>query len=67
LTPGDFRNLNLYTYLLVLEEDGASLDELAAEVLRFDASADRDWAWRVTRSYLRRARWVTDQLYPWLD
>ena len=67
LTPEDYRNLSLYTRLLIIEEDGASLEELAAEFFGFELSANRDWAVRVTLSYLRRARWVTDQLYPWID
>jgi len=67
LTREDYRNLSMYTRLLIIEEDGASIEELAADFFGFDLGANRDWAVRVTLSYLRRARWVTDQLYPWLD
>ncbi len=67
LTREDYRNLSMYTRLLIIEEDGASVEELAAGFFGFDLGSNRDWAVRVTLSYLRRARWVTDQLYPWLD
>jgi hypothetical protein len=67
ITEFDVRNMSLYTWLLVAEEDGADLDELAGSVLKFDLTSNRDWAIRVTRSYLQRARWVHDYLYPWLD
>ena len=67
LTEFDVRNMALYTFLLVAEEDGAGLDELASSVLKFDLASNRDWAIRVTLSYLQRARWVHDYLYPWLD
>lgn len=67
LTREDYRNLSLYTRLLILEEDGATLEELAVGFFGFDLGSNRDWAVRVTLSYLRRARWVTDQLYPWID
>lgn len=67
LTEFDIRNMALYTFLLVAEEDGAGLEELATTVLKFDVSRNRRWAIRVTLSYLQRARWVHDYLYPWLD
>jgi len=67
LTEYDVRNMPLYTWLLIAEEDGANIEELAANVLRFDLSENRGWAIRVTRSYLQRARWVHDHLYPWID
>ena len=67
LTHQDYRDLSMYTRLLILEEDGAGIEELAAGFFGFDLASNRDWAVRVTLSYLRRARWVTDQLYPWLD
>jgi len=67
LTESDVRNMPLYTWLLIAEEDGANIEELAANVLRFDLSQNRGWAIRVTRSYLQRARWVHDHLYPWVD
>lgn len=67
ITEFDVRNMTVYTWLLIAEEDGAGLDELAAAILKFDLSINRDWAIRVTRSYLLRARWVHDYLYPWLD
>jgi hypothetical protein len=67
LTEFDVRNMTLYTFLLIAEEDGAGLDELAELVLKFDLANNRDWAIRVTLSYLQRARWVHDYLYPWLD
>lgn len=67
ITPYDTANMALYTCLLVHEEDGASLEELVS-ILGFDlASPERDWAMRVTLSHLRRARWVNDRLYPWID
>jgi hypothetical protein len=47
--------------------DGANIEEFAAHVLHFDLRENPDWAIRVTRSYLRRARWVHDHLYPWID
>jgi hypothetical protein len=67
LTREDYRNLGMYTRLLIIEEDGAGIEELAAEFFGFDLGSNRDWAVRVTVSYLRRARWVIDQLYPWID
>ncbi len=67
LTREDYRNLSMYTRLLIIEEDGAGIEELAAEFFGFDLGSNRDWAVRVTLSYLRRARWVIDQLYPWID
>ena len=67
LTEFDIRNMALYTFLLVAEEDGAGLEELATAVLKFDVACNRRWAIRVTLSYLHRARWVHDYLYPWLD
>ena len=67
LTEFDIRNMALYTFLLVAEEDGAGLEELATAVLKFDLARNRRWAIRVTLSYLQRARWVHDYLYPWLD
>jgi hypothetical protein len=67
LTREDYRNLSMYTRLLIIEEDGASLEDLAVDFFGFDLRVNRDWAVRVTLSYLRRARWVTDRLYPWID
>lgn len=67
LTEFDVRNMPLYTWLLIAEEDGAGLEELAATILKFDLLDNREWALRVTRSYLQRARWVHDYLYPWID
>lgn len=55
-TEFDVRNMTLYTWLLVAEEDGAGLDELAESILKFDLTNNRVWAIRVTRSYLQRAR-----------
>lgn len=55
-TEFDVRNMTLYTWLLVAEEDSAGLDELAESILKFDLTNNRDWAIRVTRSYLQRAR-----------
>jgi len=67
ITAYDTSNLALYISLLMHEEDGASLDELAF-LIGFDPeSSGRDWAIRVTLSHLRRARWVNDRLYPWID
>ena len=67
LTEHDVRNMPLYTWLLIAEEDGANIEELASDVLHFDLSENPGWAIRVTRSYLQRARWVHDYLYPWID
>lgn len=67
LTPDDYKNLSMYMRLLIIEEDGAGIEELATGFFGFDLDADRDWAVRVTLSYLRRARWVSDRLYPWID
>ena len=64
LTDQDIRNMPLYTWLLIAEEDGASVEELASEVLRFDLGKNRRWAILVTRSYLERARWVHDRVFP---
>lgn len=64
LTEQDVRNMPLYTWLLIAEEDGADIEEIAESVLRFDLEADRRWAIQVTRSYLERARWVHDRLFP---
>lgn len=64
LTEQDIRNMPLYTWLLVAEEDGASVEELAADVLHFDLATDRRWAVQVTRSYLDRARWVHERIFP---
>ena len=67
ITEFDVRNMTLYTWLLIAEEDGAGLEELAAAILKFDLSSNRDWAMRVTLSYVQRARSVHDYVYPWLD
>ena len=67
LTEFDIRNMTLYTRLLIAEEDGAGLEELASSLLQFDLAKNRGWAVRVTLSYLKRARWVHDYFYPWLD
>jgi len=67
ITREDVRNMPLYTWLLIVEEDGASLDQLASEVLYFDLSRDRDRAIRETISYLRRARWIHDLLCPTIE
>jgi len=67
LTPYDTKNLSLYMCLLVHEEDGASIADLATGIFGFDMTRDREWAIRVTLLHLRRARWVVDQLYPWID
>lgn len=67
ITPYDTQNLRLYMCLLINEEDGAGIEELAAGIFGFNLTTDRDWAIRVTLSHLRRARWVVDQLYPWID
>jgi len=67
ITTYDTRNLSLYMCLLVNEEDGAGIDEIAAGIFGFDLARDREWAVRVTISHLRRARWVVDQLFPWID
>ena len=63
VTEYDRRNLRLYTYLLVLEEDGASFEELAS-VLGFEPTHSRDWARRVLLSHLERARWLHEQICP---
>lgn len=67
ITPYDTRNLPLYVCLLIHAEDGANIEELATDILGFDLSHDRAWALRVTLSHLRRARFVNDKLYPWID
>jgi hypothetical protein len=67
ITTYDTRNLSLYMSLLVHEEDGAGIEEIAAGVFGFDLARDREWGSRVTLSHLRRARWVVDQLFPWID
>lgn len=67
ITPYDTKNLSLYMCLLVHEEDGADIAELATGIFGFDMATDREWAIRVTLSHLRRARWMVDQLYPWID
>jgi hypothetical protein len=67
ITPYDTRNLPLYVCLLIHAEDGTTIEELASEILGFDLSHDRDWALRVTLSHLRRARFVNDRLFPWID
>ncbi|HTT98975.1 MAG TPA: hypothetical protein VMF58_13060 [Rhizomicrobium sp.] len=64
LTEQDVRNMPLYTWLLIAEEDGASVEELATNILRFDLAAHRRWAIQVTRSYLDRARWVNERIFP---
>lgn len=66
ITDFDRRNMTLYTLLLIAEEDGAGLDELASEILHFDLRTNRGWAVRVTLSWLQRARWIYHQLFPWL-
>src|SRR4051812_36942186 len=67
ITEYDRRNMRLYTWLLLAHEDGASIAELAGEVLKFDLSHNPEWALRVTVSHLRRAEWVHDQFFPSLD
>lgn len=67
ITSYDTRNLSLYMCLLVHEEDGAGIEEIAAGVFGFDLARDREWGIRVTLSHLRRARWVVDQLFSWID
>ena len=67
ITPDDVRNMPLYTWLLIVEEDGASIEELASEVLHFDLGKDRDGAVRETFKYLRRARWINDILWPTIE
>jgi hypothetical protein len=65
-TDYDRRNMALYTWLLVAAEDGARVDELAAQVLGFDLTNNREWAIRVTVSHLERARWLQEQFVPTL-
>jgi len=67
LTAYDKRNMSLYTFLLVADEDGATVEELAEEVFKFDLSTNRAWAIRATLSHLQRARWVYDQCFPTLE
>jgi hypothetical protein len=67
LTDYDCANMKLYTWLLIAEEDGYSVEELASDVLRFDLAVNRAWAFRVTLSHLQRARWVHDRIFPTLD
>ncbi len=67
ITDYDRRNMALYTWLLVASEDGAGVEELAADVFHFDLSHDRTWALRVTLSHLERAQWVHDQMFPCID
>lgn len=66
ITDFDRRNMPLYTLLLIAEEDGAGIEELASEILHFDLQTNRAWAIRVTLSWLQRARWIHDQISPWL-
>ncbi len=67
VTDYDRRNMTLYTWLLIAAEDGACLEELASEVLKFDLTHNRAWAIRVTLSHLERARWVHEQYFPTRD
>ena len=66
ITDFDRRNMTLYTLLLIAEEDGTGIEEIASEILHFDLRTNRAWAIRVTLSYLQRARWVHDQIFPTL-
>jgi hypothetical protein len=67
ITDYDKKNYRLYTWLLIQEEDGATIEELASGILGFDLSKDRDWALRVTRSHLVRARWLHNLIWPCID
>jgi hypothetical protein len=62
-TEYDRRNFRLYAHLLVLQEDCACFEELAA-VLGFDGDYNREWVERVLRSHLCRARQIFDLLWP---
>lgn len=66
-TDYDRRNVRLYTWLLILAEDGESLDTIAQRALGFDVKANRAWARRVTFSHLGRARWIQEQIWPCID
>ena len=66
-TDYDRRNMRLYTWLLILAEDGAGLDEIAQCALGFDLNANPAWAQRVTLSHLKRAHWVHEQIWPCID
>jgi hypothetical protein len=66
-TAYDRRNMRLYTWLLILAEDGAGLDEIAKCAFGFDLHSNPDWARRVTLSHLKRASWVHEHIWPCID
>lgn len=66
VTDYDRRNYRLYTHLLILEEDGATFEELA-QLLGFEEGSNREWVRRVLVSHLQRARWLQDQICPTIE
>ncbi|HEX2591510.1 MAG TPA: hypothetical protein VHL34_08435 [Rhizomicrobium sp.] len=64
ITEYDKRNMALYTWLLVAEEDGIGIEDAAETIFGFDLVTQRDWAMRVTLSHLTRARWAHERFFP---
>jgi hypothetical protein len=66
VTPYD--EANLVTYLRVLDANaaGASLEEIALDILGLDPGTDPDDARKAASSHLRRAQWMTTNGYRYL-
>ena len=67
VTDYDRRHLALYTCLIDGDEQGVSLEEMAAVVFHIDPLRNPDWARRVAGSHLRRAYWIAEHMFSCYD
>ena len=63
ITDYDQAHFVIYVRLLDAEQDGASHDEMAREILGIIPAKEPDRAARVLASHLKRAHWMTEHGY----
>lgn len=63
VTDYDQAHFVIYVRLLDAEEDGASQDEMAREILEIDPAKEPGRAARALASHLKRAHWMTEHGY----
>ena len=63
ITPYDEAHFAVYVRILDASAAGASLEEIAANILGIDPKAEPERASRAAVNHLRRARWMTTHGY----
>lgn len=63
MTDYDRAHIKLYMRLLDADADGADWEEAVEILFGIDPDREPERAWRVHRSHLARARWMTEHGY----